>query len=511
MRGPLCDAFRGGFGVFALGLFAGAAACEGEPGLAPGPGLRFEPSRVELARSPLDETTTARVALSNPGPAAVRILEVRYEPERPELQLAPVDAGATLVGLSIPPSGRVPLEVRYAPSAPADHGARVVLDTDRETAVLEVGASAARVEAEQIEVEPAALDFGEVIVGEAVDHALRLTHRGEVATRIVGFEAPVEELGLDLDGAPLALPSRRIEPGAALDLTAWLAPSSPGPVDTALQLELPDRVAISVPIAADVSPAGISSCPEAVDFGAVPRGEAVQSQLACFSSAGAVRVREVSLDPTGASGFEIVRWSSTFDRLDVELRYLALGLSGSRAGAIRIETTTLDPMRVVLRAETSPPAPGSAAVSARLGWSGSGVDLDLHFVRLGAEPFTPGEDCYWADKNPAWGDPTDPLDDPFLDRDATDDAEPEEVNLIAAEEARYDLYVQYHDYVAGLGDDPVEATIDLTLRGQPAQRRVRRLPGCGSFWHVARVEQGRLEWIDDVDERYRSLADPKCR
>lgn len=94
----------------------------------------------------------------------------------------------------------------------------------------------------------------------------------------------------------------------------------------------------------------------------------------------------------------------------------------------------------------------------------AGADLDLHFTHpYAAGPDLDGDgkpdgwfdlpyDCFWCNAHPNWGsyDPN-TNDDPGLDRDDTDGAGPENVNLNFPEEATYKVGVHYwsdHGYGA---------------------------------------------------------------
>lgn len=88
----------------------------------------------------------------------------------------------------------------------------------------------------------------------------------------------------------------------------------------------------------------------------------------------------------------------------------------------------------------------------------AGADMDLHFVHpLAGGPDLDGDskpdgwfalpyDCYWFNDHPDWGS-WDPAinDDPGLDRDDTDGAGPENVNLDLPEEVTYRVGVHYWD------------------------------------------------------------------
>jgi hypothetical protein len=106
----------------------------------------------------------------------------------------------------------------------------------------------------------------------------------------------------------------------------------------------------------------------------------------------------------------------------------------------------------------------------------SGADLDLHFLHPSAAgPDLDGNglpdgwfdvplDCFWYNAHPEWGSMDPAVDDnPALDRDDTDGAGPENLNLYLPEEAVYRVGVHYwndHDY------GPSYATVRVYIYSQ---------------------------------------------
>ncbi len=106
----------------------------------------------------------------------------------------------------------------------------------------------------------------------------------------------------------------------------------------------------------------------------------------------------------------------------------------------------------------------------------AGSDLDLHFVHpWAAGPDLDGDgkpdgwydipfDCFWFNTHPNWGsyDPT-TTDDPGLDRDDTDGAGPENLNLDIPEDVTYRIGVHYwNDH----GYGPAYATVRVYIYAQ---------------------------------------------
>lgn len=109
--------------------------------------------------------------------------------------------------------------------------------------------------------------------------------------------------------------------------------------------------------------------------------------------------------------------------------------------SMQIAVTSDEALRVELLWDT----PGDVDQSnTGMEWDGSvGSDVDLHFVRSGEEYFDVFYDCFWKNTNPDWGVFNSTRDNPRLDRDDTDGAGPENLNLTAPETVTYRIGVHY--------------------------------------------------------------------
>ncbi|MSP90755.1 MAG: hypothetical protein EXR79_02940 [Myxococcales bacterium] len=131
----------------------------------------------------------------------------------------------------------------------------------------------------------------------------------------------------------------------------------------------------------------------------------------------------------------------------------------------------------------------------------AGSDLDLHFAHMyasnpdydkdgKADPwFADIYDCFWFNKKPKWGsyDPNKD-DDPSLDRDDTDGAGPENLNLTEPEEGKeYAIGVHYYnDFSKG----PSKATVRVYVFGQKVFEVASPNLVKGDLWYVATVAWG---------------------
>ena len=129
----------------------------------------------------------------------------------------------------------------------------------------------------------------------------------------------------------------------------------------------------------------------------------------------------------------------------------------------------------------------------------AGADLDLHFAHLkyadGSidldndgknDPwFDTVFDCFWFNPHPEWASFTSQADNPGLDRDDTDGAGPENLNLDQPEAATYGIAVHYwadHDYGKS------EATVRIYLYGQLVFEQADVELYNHDMWNVATIE-----------------------
>lgn len=120
----------------------------------------------------------------------------------------------------------------------------------------------------------------------------------------------------------------------------------------------------------------------------------------------------------------------------------------------------------------------------------TGADLDLHFLHPNAngEYYSRPYDCYWSNKNPEWGFAGSPDDNPRLDRDDTNGAGPENLNMRTPEaNARYQVGVHYYDD-AGFGDS--YATVRVFLYGALRDEWEGVRMTCDQMWDTHYIQWG---------------------
>lgn len=130
---------------------------------------------------------------------------------------------------------------------------------------------------------------------------------------------------------------------------------------------------------------------------------------------------------------------------------------------------------------------------------GAGSDLDLHVTHQFAsgqdydkdgvpDPwFAATYDCFWYNKNPEWGSYDPNIDDnPSLDRDDTDGAGPENLNLTLPEDGRkYAIGVHYfNDFGLGASQATVRVFVYGDLQFELTSTNLIK----GDLWYVATVD-----------------------
>ncbi len=130
---------------------------------------------------------------------------------------------------------------------------------------------------------------------------------------------------------------------------------------------------------------------------------------------------------------------------------------------------------------------------------GAGADLDLHFAHPyasgldfdgdgAADPwFDNTYDCFWFNKNPEWASYDPNVDDnPSLDRDDTDGAGPENLNLTLPEDGKtYAVGVHYFD---DHGKGPSVAEVRIYIYGQLQFQVTSKQLSQSDMWYVAEIE-----------------------
>ena len=373
--------------------------------------------------------------------------------------------------LSVAASNALGIDVKYAASGDEPAKATLVFFTDDVTSTagskLELFAN---VDGPCIRANPAHVSFGGKLIGETAEVMLELQSCG-------GFDLVISDVAMIEDGKgvfavrkealgtfPVTIPA-----GASVGLPVTYKPS------LLAELGLDGQYVLEQGLIEIVSNAYIAQLEVPVDgFGTdgkcplanitVEEGDEVLPQtelhLSGFGSTatnGPIMSYEWSVvQPTGSVStfqpsariadptFETNIVGTYIFRLSVKD---AFGVKSCSPAQYTVTTTSDDAIHVELLWHT-PGDPNESDVSDPFDFSSVGSDVDLHFLHPKAQGlyFDAQYDCFWRNTNPTWGLPGSPSDDPSLDRDDTDGAGPENLNVDVPEQnVTYQVGVHYYD------------------------------------------------------------------
>ena len=535
---------------------AGAGAGESDAGADGGPtdiaggsgpaALAVEPSHLVFSDVPVGEVSSQTLTLSNHGVGTLVITHVGFTgSDQIALQLGDLYANPTGSLLLSPPVTVAPGEsvdaiVAYAPRSEGLADATLVLFTNDPSYPLGLAVPIeAGLSGPCIDVASEEVDFGSVAAGGEGTRTLTLRSCGGEAlaiTRIAldpsssaaafavdlsllpgGDEAsPASPLIVD-DPAPVALLLRYAPPAQSpLD-----GDGTPIPDEGTLIIESNGGPPVQVHLTGQAVDASTPQAVATADEGAlvIPQTVLHLRSEGSLASPGPVARYEWTVDqPAGSAS--TFKPSATAPNPTFEVNV---------AGTYTFSLAVWD-------AYEQPSAPASLqvvvipdeAVHIELLWDTpndpdqsdegpeAGADMDLHFTHPyagGSELPYPGADldgdgvpdgwfdqpfdCFWFNPNPNWGsfDPAVP-DDPGLDRDDTDGAGPENLNLDLPEDDKtYRIGVHYwHDHKFG----PSYATLRVYIYGELVWEREDVKLENHDLWEAATLKwpSGEVEAVE---------------
>ncbi|MFZ4577098.1 MAG: YfaP family protein [Myxococcota bacterium] len=150
---------------------------------------------------------------------------------------------------------------------------------------------------------------------------------------------------------------------------------------------------------------------------------------------------------------------------------------------------------------------------------GAGSDLDLHFAHQyaagqdfdqdgKADPwFADTYDCFWFNRNPEWGSHDPNIDDnPSLDRDDTDGAGPENLNLTLPEDGKiYSVGVHYYNH---FGKGPSFATVRIYVYGDLVYEKTSPSLNNKDMWYVATIDWPTGDVVSKKDKSNKPFITP---
>lgn len=372
------------------------------------------------------------------------------------------------------------INVSYDALYPDEARGEIIFVTDDESrTIVEL---IANVESPCLKISPSRVDFGGKHVGQQGSQDLRLENCGTQIVKVHNVEIESDPIGaydLNLPILPLELPA-----GSYKTLTVFYSPtmvslldSSGAPIKDISNLKVSSNAFIPN---YDVELTGYGvdgNCPTPVIT--VSQGDEVAPQALLNLSArnsttsnGFINRWEWSvIQPQGSASIFI----PTFSRQDVTFETNVVG-----EYIFRLKVWNSQGIESCSQAEKIVKVISDAAIRVELLWNtpgdrdqtdegmysnfqSVGTDVDLHFVRpTSMYEFFGFFDCHWLNPNPDWGS-RGLIHDPALDRDDTDGAGPENLNMKQPENLEYRIGVHYwDDWGYGLS----YATIKIYIYGQ---------------------------------------------
>ena len=392
-----------------------------------------------------------------------------------------------------------------------------------------------------IAVNPSKVNFGGKKYGEQATVPLEVSSCGEAPLKIYDISlAEGSSPDFDLDLTPLdKVPSEDdplvIPPGASVALNVIYIPDAENPinVDGSLVLDIGTIVLVSnAPESAkeiELSGAGVCTCCPTAILKCAEGDEVIpQTTLHLFGDEsygvhGSITKWEWEADQPAGSQSVFVPSPAypnptfTTNVAGVYTFYLTVwGLHGSPScypAEYEVVVLPCEPLHVELLWRT-PEDPDETDTGPE-----AGTDLDLHFLHpYAAGPDLDGDgqpngwfdipwDCFWFNAHPNWGS-YDPSinDDPGLDRDDTDGAGPENLNLDIPENLTYRVGVHYwsdHGYGASY------ATVRVYIYAQLVFEVTDVMLIDSDIWEVCTIEwpSGKVYLITDEFGGYKFVSD----
>ncbi|MFH1531298.1 MAG: choice-of-anchor D domain-containing protein [Pseudomonadota bacterium] len=502
------------------------------------PKIQVSPEVVDFGRVELGATGERNINVLNIGgePLTIEHLEITGSLDftvsagGQEITAA---GGVLLAPVVLPPNTISSLKVRFEPASanPAD-GTLLIYSDDPgvpdASPVLLLGNQTAPC----INVNPLQINFGMTRTGTETVRPVEITACGEAPLSITGLRiaegsstdfSVVAPASAPTPGAPVVIPI-----GDSMVLNVLYTPGeesaddlngTPIPSEGILIIENDSLLGdVAVPLSGISNP---DPCPTGVIQ--VAEGSEVDVQTVLhlygdqsYSPSGAITKWDWSVDQPAGSQFVFVP-SSTFPNPTFEANVQGLyrfhltvwdenGLPSCEPAMAEVLVISDCNIHVELLWHT-PEDPDETDEGPE-----AGSDLDLHFLHPWAGgPDVDGDgqpdgwfdqpfDCFWFNGHPQWGSFSPSVnDDPDLDRDDTDGAGPENINLCGTpEDALYRVGVHYwndHGYGASY------ATVRIYVFGQLVFEvsDVKLMP-C-DMWEVATVEwpSGKVKLVTDLD------------
>ncbi len=440
------------------------------------PDIALAPAALDFGNVVVGDESTLVLQVANAGDGPLSVSSILLEDDSL--------AGPAGVYTVTPPSLEVPagesssVLLTFEPDDYVAYGTNLVLGTnDPQDAIVFVPVDGVGVDGgPDLEVEPAALDFGTVAAGSLATDVFTVRNVGDAPLHI---EPDSQQAG---SGAFSLLTDPRgevLEVGGSFTVLVQYAPTTDLGDQGSLSLASDDPDDPLVDVAFIGNGGGEDSYPVAI-IDAYSRATPGEIMILDGTS---------SYDPDGNIPLSY-SWSllespasssAVISNTALSAPFMSLDVSGTYVVALQVQNTVGVSSSVTVHTIQVQP---EDQLSVELTWNTEDADLDLHLVANDAAAFFDGsDDCCWCNPNPDWGQAGQSSDDPLLATDADADGGPELITFADPPEGEYFARVHYYQ---DNGAGTTEATLKIFVGGELAGSWSRDL-GHNDVWEVAYV------------------------
>jgi len=456
------------------------------------PNIAVAPSSLDFGPVTVGDEGILQLQVANAGTGPLTVSSISIEDPTlgetgvytvtpPQLEVAAGDSAAVLVS--------------FAPDDFSSFDSNVLMGTnDPEAPVVVVPVAGEGVDGgPDITVDPAALDFGTVDVGDSATAVFTVANTGEAPLHI---DSDSQQDGSGAFSLVTDPRGETVDPGGSFTVLVAYAPTTDAGDAGSLQLASDDPDDPTVSVSFTGNGGAVDSYPVAV--------------IDAYSSAhpGQTLILDGtdSYDPDGNEPLTYA-WSlldqpassvAAISNTALSAPYMTLDVSGSYVVALQVQNTLGVASSVAVHAIEAQP---EDSLYVELTWDADDADMDLHLVANDpASWFSRDDDCCWCNENPDWGTLGDGSDDPLLAADASGDGGPETILMQAPAEGEY--FVRAH-YFQDNGAGTAQATVKIYVAGELAGRYSQQLTH-NEVWEVAYVRWPQGYVVEEGGDPYPS-------
>jgi hypothetical protein len=322
----------------------------------PAPRVAIAPDSVDFGTLVNGQTATRTIAVANTGNAALSVTAIALSGAgAAQFRVNPA-AGAVAVG-----GQPLTVTITFAPTTDGLKTADLTLthNGSGNRSVVVVKGVGSTVPVPDIDVSPAALSFGEVLLRSSQSLSLRVANRGQAALTVASIACST----LAVQATPAAL---SLAPGDSQRVTITLAPTAAGALSARLLLSSndPDESQFVVPVTATARFPHVTLSADTLAFGRVALGQSAMQVLTLTNhTAGPISVTNIVPGDlqfaVSSRSFALAAGGSR----DVTVTYTPVSGQSGTSGLTVVTSDTEVPVATVALTATPPPSSAGATIA----------------------------------------------------------------------------------------------------------------------------------------------------